>query len=526
MFGLACALIDKMCFKRCSLILFLFFSLTYFTTNVLAQEEHQKRYGGTLSVGAAVPFDGLHPLKFPHGIGTIIAGLAFDGLFDIQKTNIVKPLIVESWTCSKVEKSCSLKIRDNVYFHDGNKLDVKDVVYTLDSARKSEIHVFNRIFDNLESYEVVDKNVIKLKFKEYFNNVLSIFLLPILPSHIDFESLENNFIGTGPFVYRGQDENKIFHFVSNDMYYGGKSYLKEISLKTYDNNRDLWGAMLKGELDFALFLRAEDIGVLEKDDSFEIYKSPMAVNYSMYLNYYSSLLNDIRFRQALSYAIDKKNLVKQMTYGYGDLQNGLFGKISKNAGYYGYDVKKTQDLLKEIGLEYDTQKKVWLSNGSPLELKLVVFSEFKEFGKLAMLLRQDLAKVGIRLRVLRKSFADADGLKNINCDAVLLPVGLVQSGGFLDVWGGSMDYFKKHGILGYRDKELDVLIQKYKKLLFDNKSVLDLEKEIDELIYKEQLIISLYSSYQLHALRSNIKNVGKFFEGEDLSKIMYWYKEN
>lgn len=533
-FGLAHALINNQLRRICSLTLIFLLGIIFIPTNLFAKEKHEKRYGGTLRAGFGIDYAGLHPFYASHGLGAVINFLINTSLFDVKINNSVEPLIVESWKCNDEENYCDLKIREDVYFHDNSKLTVDDIIFTYDLARRYDIEHLNLIFDLLEEYEKISRYKLRLKFKNNIANKLAYIDTFILPKHVyghkelDYELYESSAVGAGPFIYDRKNGNNEIILKANEKYFGGRPYFDELTLKSYTDNSELWGGMLKGDLDLALYLSAQDIGILEKDTDFKIYKSPNVSIKSIYLNYNKDLVKDKRFRQALSYAIDRDNLVGRMTYGYGDTICKLFESTERGSRIHKheYSIEQARRLFREIGFVYDEQKHIWIKNNQILELKILVFSEFEYDMELVMLIRQNLSKLGIRLRVVKKSFLDDESIKKAEVDCILWGKVSIAQGDFLASLKNEKEALAKYGIAFFDSHELDGLTDMYRKAVDASLPLFDIERKIEKVFMDNKFFIYLYSSSPVHAIRSEIRNGDIFFEEETFFKLMHLYREN
>lgn len=108
-----------------------------------------------------------------------------------------------------------------------------------------------------------------------------------------------------------------------------------------------------------------------------------------------------KFRQAISFAIDRNNIIKSVESGHGVPQYGLLTEGYQNwydpkIARYPYDPAKAVELLKEIGIEKRNGDSFLTdSNGHRIEFVFNTNIENNERNKMSVLIVSDLQKIGI-----------------------------------------------------------------------------------------------------------------------------------
>jgi peptide/nickel transport system substrate-binding protein len=127
----------------------------------------------TLRVGLAEDPDVLDPTLARTFVGRIVFSAVCDKLVDIDENLKIVPQLATSWQWSADNKSLTMKLRPNVTFHDGEKLDAEAVKYTIErhktlpgSNRKGELAL-------VSSVDVVDPLTVKLNLSAPFAPLLS-----------------------------------------------------------------------------------------------------------------------------------------------------------------------------------------------------------------------------------------------------------------------------------------------------------------------------------------------------------------
>ena len=132
----------------------------------------------TLRIGLAEDPDVLDPTLARTYVGRIVFASFCDKLFDIDEKLNAVPQLALGYETAPDGKAVTIKLRPNVKFHDGEKLDADAAKYSLErhmtmagSFRKPELAAVDRV-------EVVDPLTVKLELKTPFLSLIHISTLP------------------------------------------------------------------------------------------------------------------------------------------------------------------------------------------------------------------------------------------------------------------------------------------------------------------------------------------------------------
>ncbi|WP_287261990.1 ABC transporter substrate-binding protein [Methanothrix sp.] len=213
--------------------------------------------------------------------------------------------------------------------------------------------------------------------------------LPILPEHIysdvtnpeDFQD-PKALTGTGPFKLVDYDKAQgTYLYEANEDYYQGAPKVKQ--LKFVKLSSEMSGPALKrGEVD-ATAVPPEVADELR--GSFVVLEGAHDWLAKLMINHKKEPFSDVRFRQALAYAIDREKLVEIAQRGYGvPASPGLFAPDSEwcnpDVEQYEHDPEKAGDLLKEMG--YVKKGDFFEKDGNTLEVELLVTSSNERAGEI------------------------------------------------------------------------------------------------------------------------------------------------
>ena len=118
---------------------------------------------------------------------------------------------------------------------------------------------------------------------------------------------------------------------------------------------------------------------------------------NLILNPNKEELKDLKVRQAINYAINKKVIVDSLTYGNEEVAYSLFPKETPycNISYetqYNYDIGKANQLLDEAGWALNESTGIREKDGLPLKLQYVYWSDLSLAKETALAIKTQLKK--------------------------------------------------------------------------------------------------------------------------------------
>ena len=151
----------------------------------------------------------------------------------------------------------------------------------------------------------------------------------VLPKHIwekqdakaitKYEALDG--VGSGPFTLEHFEKGQFARFKANPNYYGGKPAVDRVVLRNFDNPDAMVAALKRGEIDAAEDVPGTAFHQLEKDKNIVTVQgnqgamNEFAINGGAGLKKPHPALVDLRVRQAIAHAIDKKTIVDRVLAG-------------------------------------------------------------------------------------------------------------------------------------------------------------------------------------------------------------------
>ncbi|MDO4509983.1 MAG: ABC transporter substrate-binding protein [Lachnospiraceae bacterium] len=318
----------------------------------------------------------------------------YEGLLkpDSQGNNI--PAVAESYTVSEDLMTYTFKLRDGIKFHNGKNVTADDVKYSIDKfagiSDGSEPLV--SAFSVIEEVNIIDDKTVDVVLNTPDTDLptyLAMVSAAIIPK--DNENPDTVAIGTGPYKYvsRSPQENVICE--AFDDYWGEKANIKNVTFKVESNADSIVMDLLGGSIDFYARLTIDQVKQL--NDEFSVYEGTMNLVQALYLNNNVKPFDDVRVRQALSYATDVDEILDITAEGKGTkIGSSMFPAFGKYydeslSELYPTDIEKAKELLKEAGYE----------NG--FNMTITVPSNYQPHIDVAQVLAEQYKKIGVNAEI-------------------------------------------------------------------------------------------------------------------------------
>ncbi len=355
----------------------------------------------TVRLAMYTEIDSLSPFKMTAGDTETVMDQVFDGLFDTDEAGNLVPDLAESYTVSDDGTIYTFKLKEGVKFHNGKDFKAEDVVWTYskfagldgEDAKSSK-------FEIIKSVKALDDYTVEVTLKERKNEFIYLTLKPIMPK--DYDNQEETPVGTGPFKFVSYSPGeKLVHKKDHTPKYKNLEVIRIKDVQT------VLLAIKSGEIDIAPKLSAQDAEQIKDNASFVSGHQNLIQTFGLNNDY--GPLKDIRVRQAINYAIDRKAIISSCANGKATALYSNFSPVLKEyfadlGEFYPHDIEKAKALLKEAGYE----------NG--FDLTVTVPSDYKYHMDTAEVLESQLKEVGINLSIepiefttwLSKVYTDRD----------------------------------------------------------------------------------------------------------------------
>lgn len=480
-------------------ILFVIFIIGFAIYKINDKKENNEAIGNESNTGKAQTsqkithlrlgisnFDNINPISSQNKDVINLSTILYEPLLSITEDYQIKKALAEEW--SKInETSYIIKLRSNLKWEDGSNLTSTDVKFTIDKIKEGK-SIYSANAKNIKSTEIIDERTIRIylnKEEPFFEYNL---IFPIISSK-QFSPVKNFYssrmapMATGMYKVKSASKDSM-ELIRNDNWYNAsqeKYIIETIKINFYKTMGDVYNAFKISNIDMICTsnLKINDyigtIGFATKD-----YKGRELDFIS--LNCTQELLKEKEVRQAIYYAIDKKNIVSSVYENQyyissfpTDYGSYLYTKENKTT----YNQVKSKKILEGAGwtYAYGVWRKKEGYTTKTLQFNLVVESANKDRVKVAKLIKKQLEAIGIGVNIYEVSnTAYKDYLKNKNYDMILT--------GIYNGYSPDLSYFLGNdNIANYKNEEILQLLE-------------DIKNVSDEELLKEKYnrIIEIYEN--------------------------------
>jgi ABC-type transport system substrate-binding protein len=300
-----------------------------------------------------------------------IVELLYSGLMKYDETGKIVPDLASEYKITNEGKTYEFILKDGLFWSDGKKITADDVVYTIktisDPAYKSPLRAR---WLGVTAEKISDTSL-RLTLKNPYSSFLENCTLKILPRHIWEKVPADNFalspfnlepVGSGPFMLEKINKTKDGEITSIDLkrnpeYYSKKPYLERFTFMFFEDYDSLVTAFKRGVIQgFSSNLSDETTaGNHYRGSTANVFSFPRY--FAAFFNAQTAkTLSDAAVRQALNYATDKNDILKNNLNGKGTIVDSpilpaLFN-YSGPQSVYNYDPAKARELLDKA--EYKT----------------------------------------------------------------------------------------------------------------------------------------------------------------------------
>ena len=509
-----------------------------------------------------------NPFNCKDNISALMSGIMYDGLLSSDPmTGQPTPKLAKSFSISSDGTTYTIKLRHGIKWSDGKPITADDVIFTWndiifaglgDTSTRDSIVIDNK----LPTVRKIDNYTVEFITPKPFAPFVRMLSTPIAPKHIFMPAVKKgntyfdsflstntkpkDFVVSGAFKLKEYVPAQRVVFERNPNYYEINTkqqklpYLdKLVYLIVGDLNNEVLKFEAK-ELD-VISLQGSKVArykSLEPHSDFKLYNlgpDTGTMYLSMNLNnrkdnkgkYYvntdkQTWFQDLNFRTAVDYAIDRKNMVLNIANGIGaplftpESLNSIY--LNKNLKPYDKNLDKSKELLKKSGFYLDKKGKLFDKHGHRVEFDLYTNAGNTEREAIGVMVKQDLEDLGMKVNFKPIEFNSLVNKLVSTYDWDMVIMGLTGSplepNGGKNVWlsDGRLHMFNqrnpqegKSKILPW-EKELDYLYTQgaLATKFEDRKKYYD---KYQEIVYKEKPMIYIYSPIRIVALRNKFKNI-------------------
>ena len=385
----------------------------------------------TFKVALTGDVDSLSPFLGVEANSYEMWALMYDFLVGYKMTDMSpQPALAKTWDTSADGLTWTFHMRDDVKWSDGQPLTAADVAYTYNRVLTGKVEGNNweSYLNNVTTVTAPDATTVVLQLSKP-NAVLPLLPIPILPEHVwknvDSKSVKTYaneptngqpVVGSGPFrLVEGTAGGSTFKFEANPDYWGGAPHVDQVVYTVYKAKDPAVQALMKGEVDFVEDITPLQVKSLQGQPGITAHEgvSPLFEEIGFNTGAVDTdtgkpigdgnpALLDPKFRHALGYAVDTKQIVKTAYQGAAlpgtTVVPSAYSKWHWDPGNeaFTFDLDKAGQELDAAGYKLGANGKRTMPDGSPIgTLRLFARSEQKYSVDTMNLFQSWLSQLGI-----------------------------------------------------------------------------------------------------------------------------------
>jgi peptide/nickel transport system substrate-binding protein len=258
-----------------------------------------------------------------------------------------EPGVAESWDISEDNLTFTFRLREGVTWHDGTPFTSADVLFTYRMYINPDVPTsYAEDFLQVASAEAPDPYTFRVTYEKPYAPALESWGTPIHPKHllegadITKSPLSRSPIGTGPYKFVKWVAGEKIELLANPDYYEGQPFIHRVVYRVIPDTSTQFLELQAGGLDLMSLTPIQyktqtDTPAFSRN--FNKYRY-LSFTYT-YLGYnlIKPLFQDLRVRQAISYAIDKQEIIDGVLLGLGHVATGPY---KPDTWVYNADVKR------------------------------------------------------------------------------------------------------------------------------------------------------------------------------------------
>jgi len=409
-------------------------------------------YGGVLAVGQRSEPKTLNPATAADAPSREVIGRLTADLIHINRASQqTEPALAKSWTVSKDGRVFTVNLRHGLRFSDGQPFDADDVVFSFQVYLDEKLHSPQRdllvVAGKPIQVQKVNQYTLRFTLAEPYAAAERIFdSLAMMPRHLLQKSYQEGkfaqawtlnvppaeIAGLGPFSLKeyvpGQkivlERNP--YFWKADRNKNRLPYLDELVFLFVGNEDAQVLRFQAGDTDIISRLSAENYVLLSKEASkrgFELFDLGPSLEYNFLVFNLNDLTSkkldevaakqtwfkDLKFRQAVSSAIDREGIVKLVYAGRGA---ALWGNVSPSNKFWvdqalphpPRSLDHARELLKSAGFSWRGDGQLVDAQGHAVEFSIITSTSNAQRTKMATIIQDDLGKLGMNVHIAPLEF--------------------------------------------------------------------------------------------------------------------------
>lgn len=508
------------------------------------------RYGGTVVVGTIGEIsDGMNAaVQSDYSAAQHQQFVNLMTLVDYDEQAVPRPYLADSVGVADDGTSVTFRIRQDVYWHDGEQTDAHDVAFTYRTVTNPQTAFPNAAFwdhydKTPDGVEVLDDFNVRIHLTPHAEFLDPFRTLAILPEHLladvpPAEIKQHPFgtqcpVGNGPFVFVSHAAQDRWVFEANPVFpegLGGRPFVDRYVYRVIPEQTTLLTELLTEGIDVYIQPRPDQTQRIQDDPNLRLLEYPFRDYVFVGWNSRRPQLSDARVRRAITMGTDRTSIVAAILQGYGSVANSgvppfHWAHDESLPVTVDYDPAGARALLEEAGwTDRDGDGVRENASGDPLAFSVKYNTGNQQRQDVAEIMQAQLAEIGMDVQPQVVEWATL--LQQINTPELRDFDGVVM-GWVVEFKLDDMDLFHSDRIdqpfawSGTNNPEIDRLLEAL-SMTVDRDEAKALWTEYQKVVMEEQPYTFFYFRNRLDGVNNRVQNVVMDARGEWLN-IREWY---
>lgn len=324
------------------------------------------------------------------GQGSVMNFSCFLNTLVANDNGTVVPELATSWDVEGYQHY-TFYLRDDVYFHNGEKFTADDVKFSIEHAKEALGGTAYSRFNYVDAVEIINDYTIKLSLSQVNSDFIYYLYSPNC-SILNREAVEADpekgaWIGTGPWIVEEFVSNEYSRLKVNEDYWGEVPVTKSLRFIKVGEEATRYMMLMNDEVDVAFGCSPADFDSINENPDFNLFTFVICNVGFVGFNMTDPLMQDINFRKAVSCLLNRSEIIAGTRYGYAAIPpSGAFW--GHTTMYRNMDLK-LQDYDVELAKEYLAKS----SYDGVSEVE--VAGALGEFKTIAQILQSELINLGV-----------------------------------------------------------------------------------------------------------------------------------
>lgn len=533
--------------------------------------------GGTYTEGVVGLPKYVNPLySSVNDVDADLVQLVFSSLFKRNDNGRLTADLVQSYEANPDGKSYTLKLRDGVVWHNGDKFKIDDIIFTFNAIKDPLYKSPLRQSFNGVSLEKIDDSTIRFVLSQPYAGFLDLLTFGIMPQALWYQTspasaglaeLNIKPIGTGPYMFKSLVKDKNGNLISyqleaNQSYYATKPHIQDWQFKFYPSFEELVSKLNDGSVDGASYLPNNLLADVSGKTFLSYNQLALPESMAIFFNLKANpALTDQKIRQALAYAINKQELIDKSMFGNAKLIDGPIpsdsfaynpnqkkypadqaaaAKLVADAGYQVVTIgkneiiqaekdkssadKKTKDAAENILAMGEGR---WLAKGGNYLVVKLTSVDAGDNGAVLDAVKNYWQSIGVKTAVelVAPNKIQFDVVRNRNFEALLYGEMLGADPDIYPFWHSSQATSQGLNLSSYGNKDVDKLLEEA-RVTSNQMQRGELYKKVQSILAEEAPAIFLYSPVYNYIQKKTVKNMNVatiIVPSDRLDNVNEWY---